>query len=54
MISRSISRGLAPGHKVVTVISGLSTSGANCIGRLIKATMPNRSRNMTPTEVDTG
>ncbi len=40
-ISRSISAGAAPGHSVVTVMTGRLTSGASWIGMFCSATRPN-------------
>ncbi len=53
-ISRSTSTGLAPGQRVVMVITGSSTSGVSCTGSRNSAITPNITSRMTPTVVDTG
>jgi hypothetical protein len=53
-ISRSISCGLAPGQRVVTVIVGICTSGVSCIGMRINEMTPNSATISTPTVTLTG
>ncbi len=54
MISRSISWGLAPGQKVVTLTSGSSTLGVSWTGMRKSARTPNITSRITPTAVVTG